>query len=106
VSLEYGIAVLGVRALLVLGHGSCGAVSAAIAAKEVPGQISTLYRHLRPAVDQAGSNLDAAIKSNARIQARLLRDSSPVIAGAVKQGRLKVAAAHYDLATGAVTLLD
>lgn len=105
-SLEYGIAVLGVRVLLVLGHGSCGAVSAAIAGKDVPGQISTLYRHLRPAVDQAGSNLDAAIKSNARIQARLLRDSSPVIAGAVKQGRLKVAAAHYDLATGAVTLLD
>jgi carbonic anhydrase len=51
---EYGIAVFGVRALLVLGHGSCGAVSAAIAAKEVPGQISTLYRHLRPAVDQVG----------------------------------------------------
>lgn len=105
-SLEYGVAVLGVRAMLVLGHGSCGAVSAAIAAKDVPGQISTLYRHLRPAVDQAGSNLDAAIKSNAKIQARLLRDSSPVISGAVKQGRLKVAAAHYDLATGAVTLLD
>jgi hypothetical protein len=28
-----------------------------------------------------------------------------VIAGAVAQGRLKVVAAYYDLATGAVTLL-
>jgi carbonic anhydrase len=104
-SLEYGVAVLGTRVLMVLGHGACGAVSATIAAKDVPGQISVLYRHIRPAVDQAGSNLDAAIRANARIHARLLPDASPVIAGAVKQGRLKVVAAYYDLASGVVTLL-
>jgi carbonic anhydrase len=104
-SLEYGAAVLGTRVIMVVGHGGCGAVSASIAAKDVPGQISALYRHIRPAVDQAGSDLDAAIRANARIHARLLRDASPVIAGAVAQGRLKVVAAYYDLATGAVTLL-
>src|SRR5262245_4691362 len=104
-SLEYGVAVLGTVVLVVLGHGSCGAVSAAIAAKDVPGQISALYRHIRPAVDQAGSDLDAAIRANARIHARLLQESSPVIASAVKQKRLKVVAAYYDLAHGAVTLL-
>jgi carbonic anhydrase len=104
-SLEYGVAVLGTRLLMVLGHGSCGAVKAAIAAKDVPGQISTLYRHIRPAVDQAGSDLDAAVRANARIHARLLREASPVIAGAVAQGRLRVVAAYYDLPTGAVTLL-
>jgi len=104
-SLEYGVAVLGTSILVVLGHGSCGAVSATIAGKEVPGQISTLYRHIRPAVDQAGSDLDGAIRANARIQAGLLHDASPVIAGAVKQGKLKVVAAYYDLATGVVTLL-
>jgi carbonic anhydrase len=80
-------------------------VDATIAAKEVPGQISVLYRPIRPAVDQAGSNLDAAIRANARIQVRLLQETSPVIAGAAKQGRLKVVAAYYDLATGVVTLL-
>src|SRR5262245_1968210 len=105
-SLEYGVAVLGTRVLMVLGHGSCGAVSASIAAKDVPGQISALYRHIRPAVDQAGSDLDAAIRANARIHARLLQDASPVIAGSVKQGRLKVVAAYYDLATGVVTILS
>jgi carbonic anhydrase len=94
-SLEYGVAVLGTRVVMVLGHGSCGAVSASIAAKDVPGQISALYCHIRPAVDQAGSDLDAAIRANARIHARLLQDASPVIAGAVKQGRLKVVAAYY-----------
>ena len=104
-SLEYGVAVLKTRVLMVLGHGSCGAVSAAIATKDVPGQISVLYRHIWPAVDQAGSDLDAAIRANARIHARLLQQTSPVIAGAIRQGRLKVVAAYYDLATGVVTLL-
>src|ERR1700753_3124002 len=47
-SLEYGAAVLGTKAILVLGHASCGAVKAAIQGKEVPGQISALYPHLRP----------------------------------------------------------
>jgi carbonic anhydrase len=29
-SLEYGVAVLGAKAIIVLGHGSCGAVDATI----------------------------------------------------------------------------
>ena len=57
-SLEYGAAVLGTRAILVLGHGNCGAVKAAIDAKEVPGQISQLYTPLRPAVDATRGVLD------------------------------------------------
>src|SRR5438067_1758039 len=105
-SLEYGVAVLGVRALVVLGHGNCGAVKASIEAKAVPGQISGLYPYIRPAVAPAGSDLDGAIKANARIQAALLRQSSPVFADEVKQNRLKIVAAYYDLASGNVSLLD
>jgi carbonic anhydrase len=105
-SLEYGVAVLGVRALIVLGHGNCGAVKASIEAKAVPGQISALYPYIRPAVDQAGSDLDAAIKANARIQAALLRQSSPVLAEQIEQNRLKIVSAYYDLTSGNVSLLD
>lgn len=105
-SLEYGAAVLGTRAIMVMGHGACGAVKAAIDAKPVPGQISTLYRHIRPAVDRAGGDLTKTVKANARIQAALLRESSPAIVEMVKQGRLTVIASYYDLASGQVTLLD
>lgn len=105
-SLEYGAGVLGTKVILVMGHGGCGAVKATIQAKEVPGQISALYPHIRPAVEQAGSNLEAAIKANAKIQAALLREASTVISGLVKEKKLKVTAAYYDIATGAVTLLD
>jgi carbonic anhydrase len=104
-SLEYGAAVLATKVILVMGHSSCGAVKAAMQGEAVPGQISSLFPHIQPAVDQAGHDLEAAIKANAKIQAALLSQSSPVIAGMVKDGKLKVAAGYYDLASGAVTML-
>ncbi|QOZ67173.1 carbonic anhydrase [Bradyrhizobium arachidis] len=104
-SLEYGVAVLGTKVLVVLGHGNCGAVKATIEGKAVPGQISVLYAPIRPAVDAAGGNLDAAIDANARMQATLLSDASPVIARAIKEGKLMVVPARYDIASGKVSVL-
>ena len=91
---------------MVLGHADCGAVHAAIDGEEVPGQISTLYPYIRPAVDQAGPDLTAAIKANAKIQAALLRQASPVLGAQLKQNQLKIVAGYYDLSSGKVTLLD
>src|SRR6516162_10376083 len=104
-SLEYGAAVLGTKVILVMGHSGCGAVKATIQGKGVPGQISSLFPHIQPGVDQAGSNLEAATKANAKIQAALLRQASTVISGLVKESKLKVVAGYYDLGTGAVELL-
>ena len=103
-SLEYGVAVLGVEVLLVLGHSGCGAVKAAMKADSVPGQISALYPYLRPAVEQSGGDFNKAIAANAKIQAGLLRTSSPVIRDAIKAGKLRVESGVYDLATGKVSL--
>jgi carbonic anhydrase len=105
-SLEYGAVVLGTKVILVMGHGGCGAVKATIQAKEVPGQISALFPHIQAAVDQAGSNLEAATKANAKIQSALLREASTVISGLVKEGKLKVMAGYYDIASGTASLLD
>ncbi|HEY6376130.1 MAG TPA: carbonic anhydrase [Edaphobacter sp.] len=105
-SLEFGAAVLGTKVILVLGHSGCGAVKATIAGTEVPGQISALFPSIRPAVDQAGKDLVAVTKANAKIQAALLRDGSTVISGMVKEGKVKVVAGYYDLGSGAVTMVD
>ena len=105
-SLEYGAAVLGTKVILVMGHANCGAVSATIKGKGVPGQISSLFPHIQPAIDQAGTNLEAATKANAKIQATLLSQASTVVSSMVKEKKLKVVAGYYDLATGAVTLID
>jgi carbonic anhydrase len=104
-SLEYGAAVLGTKLILVMGHSNCGAVKATIQGKEVPGQISALFPHLQPAVDQAGPDLESATKANAKIQAGLLRQSSTVISGLVKSGSVKVVAGYYNVGNGSVTFL-
>lgn len=105
-SLEYGAAVLGTKVIVVMGHSNCGAVKATIQGKAVPGQISSLFPHIQPAVDQAGSDLMAATKANAKWQAALLRQSSTVISEMVKEGKLKVVAAYYDLGSGSVTMVE
>jgi carbonic anhydrase len=104
-SLEYGVAVLGIKALLVLGHTGCGALQAAMKADPVPGQISSLYRHLQPAVDRSGGSVNRAIEANAKLQAEVLRASSIVIREAVEAGNLRVESGVYDLATGDVNLI-
>ena len=103
-TLEYGVAVLGVKVLLVLGHTSCGAVKAAMKSDAVPGQISVLYKHLRPAVEKSGGNLDKAIGLNAEHQLELLRTSSTVVRDALQGGKVKVVSAVYDLASGKVSV--
>lgn len=106
-SLEFGTMVLGAQALVVLGHTGCGAVRATIAGEPVPGQISSLYRHIRPAVDRSATReLEDVTRHNVRVQAELLRTASPVIAQLVRENRLAVAGGVYDLGTGRVTMLD
>jgi carbonic anhydrase len=103
-SLEYGVAVLGIKAILVMGHAGCGAIAAAIQGKAVPGQISVLYQHLMPAIAGAHGDLPLAVKMNAAYQAKLLSESSTVISKAIKDDGVKVVSGSYDLATGRVTL--
>ncbi|MEO8811931.1 MAG: carbonic anhydrase [Caulobacteraceae bacterium] len=105
-SLEYGAAVLGTRAIMVLGHEGCGAVKATLEGKAVPGQISALYRPIRPAVERAGGDIETAIRANARIQADLLATASPVLSAMIAAGSLKIVAAYYALGTGKVTILS
>lgn len=104
-SLEYGVAVLGIKTILVLGHSNCGAVKAAKAGGAVPGQISSLFPYIYPATVGA-ADLNAAIAKNAQMQAMMLRGASPVIAEMVKSGKLSVEAGVYDLGTGKVSLTE
>ena len=70
----------------------------------VPGQISGLYKNLRPAVEKSGGDVAKAIESNAKIQADLLRTSSTVIRDAVKANKLRVVSGVYELASGKVRI--
>jgi carbonic anhydrase len=104
-SLEYGVAALGLKAVLILGHTNCGAIAAAVAGKEVPGQISVLYQHLMPGVREAHGDVVQAVKANVVFQTRLVRESSTLIAKAIKENGVKVAGGVYDLGVGRVTII-
>jgi carbonic anhydrase len=104
-SIEYGAAVLGVKAIVVLGHTNCGAVKATIAGKAVPGQISTLYQYIHPALAGAKGDLTTASRQNASLQASVLADTSPVLADLVKQKKLAIRAGIYDVGSGKVTMI-
>lgn len=101
-SLEFGTEVLGAQVLYVLGHTKCGAVSATMTGNDVPGQISTLYQHIRRAAKESNGDLNTAITRNVELQAEILKEASPVIAKRVKAGTLVIAGGVYDLDTGRV----
>jgi carbonic anhydrase len=105
-SLEYAAAVLGTNTILVMGHSRCGAVTAAIQGTVVPGQIGKLFPYIDAAVTEAGPDLEATIRANARIQTASLRKASPLLTSLIEEGKLKITAGHFDIRTGAVTLLD
>lgn len=105
-SLEYGAAVLGTKVILVLGHSSCGAVTAVMRRENVPGQIGSLFPYIRPAVMRSGGDLENAVKENAKSQAETARKSSPLLSGLELEGKLKIVAGYYDLGTGRVSLIE
>ncbi len=101
-SLEFGTLVLGAKVIYVLGHSGCGAIKAAMAGAPVPGQISVLFQHLRPAVRAGMGDLAKATEANVRVQVGNLTESSTVLSGLIKEGKLSIAGGVYQLGTGAV----
>jgi carbonic anhydrase len=112
-SLEYAVAVLGTPLVVVLGHDSCGAVSAAIKAVKdnasFPGQIQSLAQAIRPSVEKVlktpGDLLENAIEQNVKDTASKLKTDSPVLAQAIASGKLKVVGGVYKLQSGKVEWL-
>ncbi|MEM5457822.1 carbonic anhydrase [Paraburkholderia phytofirmans] len=113
-SLEYGVEILGVPLIMVLGHTQCGAVTATVKALKdrtrLPGHLPELVRALKPAVQMAkvghGEDLvEQATIENVKLNTNRLIVSRPLIGPYVKSGRVKIVGGVYDLATGKVTLL-
>jgi carbonic anhydrase len=96
----------------VLGHTSCGAVTAAVRGGEENGHIGSVLCEICEAVDNSCSGeegeeekVSAAVRENALLIAGRLRSSEPVLKKLVDGGSLLVAAALYDIESGKVTLI-
>jgi carbonic anhydrase len=108
-SLEYGVAVLGTKLIVIMGHSSCGAVQAAIENRAdtsvLPGSLPMLIDQIVApcAVDidpDDPETLNAVTVCNANEGISKLMKMSELIKTAVDKGDLKVVAGVQDLKSG------
>jgi carbonic anhydrase len=115
-SIEYATKVEGAKAIVVLGHNSCGAIKSAVDNVKL-GNITALLKNFQPALatltkadGHRDSKNDALVQkvaeANARLTAASLTRRSPIIKSLVEARELKIAAAMHDIAPGAVTWLS
>lgn len=113
-SLEYAVEVLGVKAIMVLGHSECGAVSAAVNhdsnKKSHDEHIPDLLANLLPAIgDLKGipdnKKVSVAIERNVRAQMAMIKAFDEEVTHAVAKKKIAVLGGVYDLSTGKVQFI-
>ena len=112
---EYGYAALGMHTLLVMGHTKCGAVTAAVDGKPLPGNMPAFMNAITPALTGLAApkngpdgtpNMTPAAEANVRWQMKQTLARSEMLTKALKEGKLTVLCAIYDVDTGEVRFLD
>ena len=107
-SIEYAVAHLGTKLIVVLGHESCGAVGAAISGGDNGHNLNVLLAHLNPAVSAFGDGpMDKVVKSNAQNQANDLAARSSIISEKMtgKEDGVEIVSAYYHLKDGSVEFI-
>lgn len=117
-SVEYAVAHLGARLIVVLGHSSCGAVAATVGAiKGAHGDhpdplaesqnLAALAGNIRPRIEDtvlhhASPRLINEGWANVRGAARELFQTSPYLQESLKTGQVRIVGGLYDLENGQV----
>jgi carbonic anhydrase len=111
-SIEYAVDHLGSPLVVVLGHSKCGAVTAAVEGGEAPPNIKAIVDFIAPAVvaaknaapDKSGEALvPAAITANIWQSISDIYKNSPMIREKVKDGKLTMVGALYDIKSGKIS---
>lgn len=105
-SIEYACGVAGSKLVLVLGHTSCGAVTAACKGIEL-GNITTLLSKIKPAVDKVNNaeDIEAVAKENVLLSVERIRKESSILSDLEKSENIKIVGAIYDVSTGKVNFI-
>ena len=105
-SIEYAVAHLNCKLIVVLGHESCGAVTAAIKGGDNGENLNHLCSFIEPAVKSSGtSDVNSVVKENAKANALMLANNSDIISNAIQNNSLEIVPAYYHLGEGQVDFL-
>jgi carbonic anhydrase len=113
-SIEYAVTVLSVPLIVVLGHDSCGAVKATLAALddgEVPGgYVLDIVERVTPSIllgrKEGLTRVDEFEARHVTATARQLVSRSKAVSDAVDSGALAIAGVTYQLADGRARLRE
>lgn len=98
-SIEYGVEHLGIKLLVVMGHESCGAVTATYDnvnnGEEAEGKIADIIEKIEPAVKEANSIEEASHNNVYDVIEEIKNDE--VISRLIEEGKLKIVPAYYNL---------
>lgn len=101
-SIEYSTKYLGSSLVFVLGHESCGAVTAVMNGTTT--YIEEIANLIKPAIRHA-KYLEDAVKENVRWVVRYLR-STPLLKQLIQEKKVDCIGAYYHLGTGSVEILS
>lgn len=108
-SMEFATKVKGTKLIIVMGHNKCGAVKGAIDDAEL-GNLTQLVAQIKPAIVGDTTNMENMLnetsKQNVKMTIADILKLSPVISELVKENKVKIAGAFYDITTGKVIFLD
>ena len=109
-SLEYVVSHLGTPLIAVMGHTRCGAVTAAIAAEDVPGRLSAIIEALGPSIEKAraasGDLVETTARESVKSTVAALKASEPVLRPLVERGTLRIVGMFYDIERGTVEVIS
>jgi carbonic anhydrase len=112
-SIEYAVEHLHAKALLILGHESCGAVAAAVSGEKMPSSnLTAIVDSISPAFEGSKTCLIGEPSNLSCVELNVKQSSddviarSPILKKAVKEGALAVIRAVYKMETGEVVRLD
>ena len=107
-SIEYAVAHIGSPIIVVLGHQSCGAVTAAVDAGDNGYNLNHLLAHIKPALEACGkdASVNEIVKKNVELTVEELKNRSSIIKNAIVKNDLKIVPTYYNLDTGKVDFLD
>lgn len=106
-SIEYAVAHCGSKVVVVLGHQSCGAVTAAVNGGDNGYNLNHLLGHITPAIAASGegASVTDVVKKNAQLQIDEMMNRSAIISKAANDGQIKMVPAYYNLDSGKVEFL-